>query len=108
MNAIKKEKINNKKERIGSFFNSFKKVLSVSLTTRRSTLAWRKIYSDEEPTSRRSKALSPVAPTKIKSTSSCSGMVLANRVLGFPISITIRMSLSPTSFARFSYSAIKF
>ena len=32
---------------------------------------------------------------------------ITHRVLGFPISITTLMSVSPASFARFSYSAIK-
>ena len=40
-------------------------VLSLSRTTSKSTLAWRRIYSEEDPTINRSNALSPVAPTII-------------------------------------------
>ena len=56
-------------------------VLSLSRTTCKSTLAWRRIYSEEDPTINRSKALSPVAPTIIRSTPSLPGISLAKRTL---------------------------
>ena len=65
------------------------KVLSLSRTTRRSTLVWRRIYSDEDQQNKRSKALSPVAPTKKSNQHVLGpGLVLAKSVLGFPISMT--------------------
>ena len=75
--------------------SSFYKVFSGSLTTSKSTLAWRRIYSEEEPTSSRSKALRPVAPTIIRSTLCSSGISVAKRVLGLPISMTMSTYLIP-------------